>query len=439
MDLNTKLQNCTARCGVIGLGYVGLPLMVRLGRAGFTVVGIDLSQERVEQLVAGRSYIGDISSDEIEKLVTTGKLLATTDYDAISTLDTVNICVPTPLGKSRAPDLSHVISALEAIRQRLHPAQLIILESTTYPGTSDEVALPILEQSGLKCGEDFFFAFSPERIDPGNRSFPLEGIPKIVGGITPRCTELATTFYQHLVTEVVPVSSARTAEMAKLLENTFRIVNIGMANELALLADDLDVDVWEVIDAAATKPFGFMPFYPGPGLGGHCIPVDPFYLSWKVREHGREAQFIELAGEINRQMPAFVVEKITEALNDQCHSVKGARVLILGVTYKKDVADTREAAALDIIRLLKKRGAQVRFHDPLVPTLRVGEEVWQSVELTEEELRVADCVVVVADHSSYDYAWLVTHSRLLVDTRNATRSMSPNGKIYRLGTPKHRA
>ena len=433
MDLAQKIESRSAVCGVIGLGYVGLPLLTRLARVGYTAVGIDVDEQRVAELRAGRSYVGDVTDAEISTPLAAGKLRATTDFAAVAELDTVNICVPTPLGKSRQPDLSYVSAALEAVAQHLHRDQLVILESTTYPGTTEEVAAPALECSGLKGGEDFFLAFSPERIDPGNKSFPLERIPKVVGGLTPRCTELAAAFYRQLLPQVVPVSSARTAEMVKLLENTFRIVNIGLINELALLSDRLQVSIWEVVDAAATKPFGFMPFYPGPGLGGHCIPVDPFYLSWKVRENGQEARFIELAGDINRRMPLHVRERVTEALNDQRKSLNGARVLILGVTYKKDVADTRESAALDLIYLLQERSAEVVFHDPFVEVLRLDGEERRGVELSAEELRRADCVVIVADHSVYDYAWIVAEAQAVVDTRNATRAVvAPTRKVWKL-------
>jgi len=433
MDLAQKINSHSAVCGVIGLGYVGLPLLTRLARVGYTAVGIDVNAQRVAQLRTGRSYVGDVADEEISAPLAAGKLRVTTDLAAVAELDTINICVPTPLGKSRQPDLSYVSAVLEAVAQHLHHDQLVVLESTTYPGTTEEVAAPALERSGLKGGEDFFLAFSPERIDPGNRSYPLERIPKVVGGLTPRCTELAASFYRQFLPQVVPVSSARTAEMVKLLENTFRIVNIGLINELALLSDRLQVDIWEVVDAAATKPFGFMPFYPGPGLGGHCIPVDPFYLSWKVRENGQEARFIELAGDINRRMPLHVRERVTEALNDQHKSLNGARVLILGVTYKKDVADTRESAALDLMLLLQERGAEVVFHDPFVATLRFDGGEQHGIELSAEELRRADCVVIVADHSAYDYTWIVTEAQAVVDTRNATRGVAaPAGRVWKL-------
>jgi UDP-N-acetyl-D-glucosamine dehydrogenase len=437
MDVLQRIKDGNATCGVIGLGYVGLPLLVRLGRVGFTGVGIDVSAQRCASLMAGKSYVDDITSDEVAQMVAAGRLRATTDPAVIAELDTINICVPTPLAKTREPDMSFVLSALGMIAGHLRPGQLVVLESTTYPGTTDEIAVPALEKSGLKCGQDFHLAFSPERIDPGNVDFPLERIPKVVGGVTPRCTELATAFYSHLVERVVPVSSTRAAELTKLLENTFRIVNIGLANELALLADNLEVDIWEVIDAASTKPFGFMPFYPGPGLGGHCIPVDPFYLSWKVREHGQEAQFVELAGEINRRMPLFVVDKITLALNDLRQSVRGSRVLVLGVSYKRNVGDVRESAALDIIELLHKRGAEVSYCDPHVPALQFDGLSLTSAPLTQEALEASDCAVIVTDHAAFDYAQVVQYARCVVDTRNATRDVpDPEHKITTLGASR---
>ncbi len=415
-----KIQTKTARVGVVGLGYVGLPLAVEFGKAGFSVTGIDVQQSKVDEVNRGSSYVQDVPEDEIGELRAKKLLRATSDFSAVAELDTINICVPTPLRKTKDPDMSYIVSACEEIAKYFHPGMLVILESTTYPGTTEEVLLPLLAQHGLRVGRDFFLCFSPERVDPGNARFQTRNIPKVVGGVTPECTKIGAEFYSQALETVVPVSSTQVAEMVKLLENTFRMINIGLVNEIAQMCDRMGINVWEVIEAAATKPFGFMPFYPGPGLGGHCIPIDPFYLSWKSRQAGIEARFIELAGYINGQMPHFVVEKIQNALNDRCKPLKGSHVHVVGVAYKRDIDDVRESPALDIIHVLNKRGARVTFSDPYVPTLRVdGLQLTASDFL--EGISQADCTVVVTDHTQTDYDSLVRHAALIVDTRNALR------------------
>lgn len=427
-QLLERIHSRTAVIGVIGLGYVGLPLAVAFGQAGFKVIGLDLDQRKIDQLNDGKSYITDISSAEVAELVQRGKLVATSDYEALRQADAVSICVPTPLRKTKDPDMSYVASATESVAAVSHAGMLIVLESTTYPGTTEEILVPRICQAGLQPGEDVFIAFSPERIDPGNKEYGVKNTPKVVGGFTEACREVACAYYATIAEQVVPVSTARTAEMVKLLENTFRAVNIGLVNEMALMCDKLGVDVWEVISAAATKPFGFMPFYPGPGLGGHCIPIDPLYLSWKLKTLNYTARFIELASEVNTSMPHYVVSKVAEALNDDAKAVRGARIAILGVAYKRDVDDVRESPALDIIQLLSERGAMVTYHDPHVPSVRLEhEKIMQRVELTAEWLRSADCVVIVTNHSAYDYQWIVEHSYLIVDTRNATAPVLSNG------------
>ena len=428
--LSTKIQNKTAVSGIVGLGYVGLPLAVEFARAGLPVLGFDISPGKVESLNRGESYIQDVPAAILGAHVASGKLSATTDFSRIAETDTINICVPTPLRKTKDPDMSFIVSATEEIAKYLHPGMLIILESTTYPGTTDELLLPMLEKSGLRCGEDFFLCFSPERVDPGNPNFHTYNIPKVVGGITPACTELGRQFYSQSLETVVPVGSTSVAEMVKLLENTFRMINIGMVNELALMCDRMGINVWEVIDAAATKPFGFMAFYPGPGLGGHCIPIDPFYLSWKTRQAGIEARFIELAGYINGQMPHFVADKIQNALNEHSKSVKGSRVHILGVAYKKNIDDVRESPALDIIHLLKQRGATVTYSDPYVHNLRHEGQDMVTISV-EEGCRAADCTVIVTDHRDFVFGQVLEASRLIVDTRNAMKGIQSE-KIVRL-------
>ena len=429
-NLRRKIETRQARAGVVGLGYVGLPLAVELAHAGFRVTGIDVQPSKVAAINRGESYVQDVPTSVLKPLVEAGKIQATADFAAIARLDTVNICVPTPLRKTKDPDMSYIVRSCEEIAKHFHAAMLVILESTTYPGTTDELMLPMFEQGGLKVGQDFFLCFSPERVDPGNPQFQTKNIPKVVGGITPACTQLGAAFYRQSLETVVPVSSTRVAEMVKLLENTFRMINIGLVSEIALMCDRMGINVWEVIDAAATKPFGFMPFYPGPGLGGHCIPIDPFYLSWKTKQAGVEARFIELAGYINGQMPHFVVDKIQNALNDHSKPLKGSRVHVLGVAYKRDIDDVRESPALDIIHLLGRRGARITYHDPYVPMIQADGVEMKSVDSTAV-LEDADCVVVVTDHRCFDYKAVVESARLIVDTRNALKGFASD-KIVRL-------
>ena len=429
--LLTHITQRTARIGVIGLGYVGLPLAFEWARAGFWVTGIDIDPRRVALCQQGVSWISDVSSDDLAKLVRESRITATTDMAALADLDTISICVPTPLTKTKDPDISAILSAVEAIVTYLHPGQLIVLESTTYPGTTDELILPKLSEGGLSVGMDFFLAFSPERTDPGNSHYNLRNTPKVIAGITPPCLEVATALYRTVVDTVVPVSSTRVAELVKLLENTFRAVNIGLVNELAIMANLLGVDIWEVIDAARTKPYGFMPFYPGPGLGGHCIPIDPHYLAWKLRTLNYKTRFIEVASEINGQMPRYVVERIVDALNEAGKCLNGSRILIVGITYKRDVADLRESPAIDIIELLRERKANIDYADPYLQRLPLAEITLNAVPLDDEHLRAADCVVIITDHRVFDYAHLVRTASLIVDTRNATVGMS-GSHIWRL-------
>ena len=434
--LARKIEDRSAVVGIIGLGYVGLPLAVEFAKAGYRVVAIDLDESKVNALNEGRSYIGDVTTEDVRRVVQDGKLHATTGFEALREVDAISICVPTPLRKTKDPDISYIVSATESIAENFRPGQLVVLESTTYPGTTDEVILPRLEAGGHTAGVDFFLAFSPERVDPGNPTYVTANIPKVIGGMTPICTRLATTLYSTIIAQVIPVSSPATAEMVKLLENTFRAVNIGMANELAIMCSKLGIDVWEVIEAAATKPFGFMPFYPGPGLGGHCIPIDPLYLSWKLKTLNYNARFIELASEINTSMPEYVLDLVADALNDQSKPLRGSRVLVLGVTYKRDVKDVRESPAIDIISLLLSKGARASYHDPYVETLEISEhaqaERIASIELTEQALREHDAVVIVTDHTTYDYAWIADHAKLVVDTRNATKHLKDRDNIRRL-------
>ena len=419
--MRERIRSRTAKVGVIGLGYVGLPLAVEFGNAGFSVTGIDVQATKVEELNAGRSYIQDVPGDVVQKHVDAGRLRATTDFSVIRELDTISIAVPTPLRKTKDPDMSFVVSAAEQVAHHIHPGLLVVLESTTYPGTTEELLLPMLEKTGGKAGEDFFLCFSPERVDPGNARYQTRNIPKVVGGITPACTEMGTLFYSQALDRVIPVSSTSVAEMVKVLENTFRMINIGLANEIAVMCEHMGINVWEVIDAAATKPFGFMPFYPGPGLGGHCIPIDPFYLSWKIKQAGVEARFIELAGQINGQMPRYVVERIQTALNNQGKPLMGSHVHILGVAYKADIDDLRESPALDIILLLERKGVHVTYSDPHVPSLRLNGHGMNSEDF-ERCVEAADCVVIVTDHRAFDYAMVVEKAKLILDTRNALKS-----------------
>ncbi len=422
-ELKSLIRERRARIGIIGMGYVGLPLAVEFARAGFRVDGLDLDPVKVREIKAGRSYISDVTGAEVAELVASDKLSATTSFDIIKKIDCVIICVPTPLRKTRDPDISYIVAALEEVAQRLHKGMLVVLESTTYPGTTEEILLPRLAETGLKPGRDFFLAFSPERVDPGNRVWRTKNTPKVVGGITAACGQMAALLYGQAVDKVVPVSSSRAAEMIKLLENTFRSVNIALVNEIALICDRLGLEVWEIIDGASTKPFGFMPFYPGPGLGGHCIPIDPHYLSWKLRTLDYQARFIELASEINGFMPHYVLAKVVDALNRQKLAVSASRILIVGVAYKRDTSDTRESPALDIMKLLAEKGARVDYHDPFVPSLPagMGGPERRSVSLTPASLKRYDCAVVVSDHTDIDYQKLVDGSRAVVDTRNATR------------------
>ena len=441
--LEQKIANREARVCVIGLGYVGLPLAVELARVGFRVTGLDINAERVGALLRGESYIGDVNSEDLRGVVGSGHLSATTDYAALAQADVVFICVPTPFTATRSPDLSFVLSAARGIAERLHSGQLVVLQSTTYPGTTEDEVLPILEATGLKAGVGFHLAFSPERINPGDRQHTVRSTPKVVGGLTPKCAELAAALLGQLHPNVHIVSSPRAAEMTKLLENIYRSVNIALVNEMALLCERMGIDVWEVIQAASTKPFGFMPFYPGPGVGGHCIPVDPYYLLWKAREYDFHTKFIELAAEVNQEMPYHVVETIAEALNAQGKSLRGARVILLGVAFKKDVDDPRNSPAERIAELLLAKGADLAYNDPHVPRFSLGGNVFygekitlESQPLTREMLAGADCVVIVAAHSAYDVPWIVAHSSLVVDTVNATRGANADdSKVVRIGAP----
>jgi UDP-N-acetyl-D-glucosamine dehydrogenase len=417
--LLSKIEARTAVTAVIGLGYVGLPLAMEFCDAGFTVIGYDVSERLVGQLMQGVSHVQDVPSAHVATHVKSGRFLATTDEAQIARADTISIAVPTPLAKTRDPDMSYVIAAAEAVARRAHAGTLIVLESTTYPGTTRDVMQPRLESLGLVIGTDVFLAFSPERVDPGNPTWHTKNTPKVLGGITPACTAVAAALYGTCIDRIVPVSSPEAAELTKLLENTFRSVNIGLVNEMAIICDRLGVDVWEVIEAASTKPFGFMKFTPGPGIGGHCIPLDPHYLAWKMRTLNYKTRFIDLASEINSAMPDVVAGKVAFALNDERKSVRGSRVLVLGVAYKKDIDDMRESPALDVIRLLEERGADVTYHDPHVPRYREDEHERASVELTDHALEDADAVVIVTDHSSIDYQRLVDKAALVVDTRNA--------------------
>ncbi len=421
--LNDDLRAARARVVVIGLGYVGLSLATALARAGFTVCGVELDLERASLVNAGTSYVADVADRDLQALVASGRLSASTTFDAVAAADAIVICVPTPLRKSKEPDISFILSATESLLPHTRPGQLVVLESTTYPGTTEEVLQPRLESKGYTIGQDVFLAFSPERVDPGNKHFTTANIPKVVGGVTPVCTELAAALYGAVTERVHRVSSPRVAETAKLFENTFRSVNIALANELALASRALGVDPWEVIEAAATKPFGFMPFYPGPGTGGHCIPLDPLYLSWKVRLNGFETRFIALADEVNHAMPRHVVSMTTDALNRHGKCVRGARLLVLGVTYKRNVNDVRESPALEIIRLLQEKGGCVAYADPFVPELTVGNEKLIATPVTAGALSSSDCVIVVTDHAAFDYAAIAREACLIVDVRNAFRSI----------------
>ena len=427
MELRERIERCEAKVGIIGMGYVGLPLARTFWAKGFSVTGFDIDASKGEKLNAGTSYILHIPSERIAEMRKTGRFSASADFAHLREMDAILICVPTPLTPAREPDLSYIVKTGESIAPNLRAGQLVVLESTTYPGTTEEVLLPILERGGLRAGTDFWLAFSPEREDPGNPNFSTDRIPKVVGGHDETSAELARALYGKVVVRVVPVSSCGAAEATKLLENIYRCVNIAMVNELKMLFDRMGLDVWEIIEAASTKPFGYQPFYPGPGLGGHCIPIDPFYLTWKAREYEMPTRFIELAGEINTGMPRYVISRTMDALNDRGKALRGAKVLVLGIAYKRDVDDPRESPAFELIELLKEKGAVVSYHDPYiprVPKLRHYDISLSSVPLTEEALSSHDCVLIATDHTKIDYAWVVKHAQLVVDSRNATKSVA---------------
>jgi UDP-N-acetyl-D-glucosamine dehydrogenase len=428
-SLLNKIESHSAHIGVIGLGYVGLPLVLRFTEENFTVTGFDIDKEKVRRLNSGKSYIKHIPESKIEELIQTHKFSATTDFSKLKDTDCILICVPTPLNDNKEPDLTYIKNTAEQIARHMRKNQLISLESTTYPGTTREELLPLFEEKGLKPGEDFYLIYSPEREDPANKKYSTQNIPKVVGGITPTCLELGKTLYQQIVDTVVPVSSTEVAELTKLLENIYRSVNIALVNELKVLSDKMGIDIWEVIEASSTKPFGYKPFYPGPGLGGHCIPIDPFYLSWKARELNFSTRFIELAGEVNTSMPEYVISKLSDALNNQKKCIRDSKILILGVAYKKDIDDIRESPAVEIMDRLKNKGAQIYYHDPHVPrihNMRKYDLDIKSSGLNEKLLGQMDAVLIITDHSSYDYEWIVQNSSLILDTRNATRNVSSN-------------
>ncbi|WP_234119218.1 nucleotide sugar dehydrogenase [Clostridium hydrogenum] len=432
-NLMLKLKNKEAKLGVVGLGYVGLPLAVEKAKAGYKVIGFDVQSKKVDMVNAGDNYIGDIVNEDLKKLVSDKQLTATTDFSFVKEVDTVCICVPTPLDIYKQPDLSYVVSSTESVAKYLHKGMLVVLESTTYPGTTEEVCKPILEKSGLKCGEDFFLAFSPERVDPGNKEFKTKNTPKVVGGCTEECTQVAAALYRNVLeSDVKEVSSPAVAEMEKILENTFRNINIALANEMAMLCNKMGIDVWEVIDAAKTKPYGFMPFYPGPGLGGHCIPLDPFYLEWKAKEYDFHTKLIETSGMINDCMPEFVVDNVMKLLNRNKKALNGAKVLLLGVAYKKDIDDMRESPALKVIDHLIKNGAEIIYNDPYIPSFKHNGIEYKSVKW-QDAIKSADVVVITTDHSDYDYERIIAEANLIYDTRNATKGVKNNReKIVKL-------
>jgi len=431
-QLLQRIEKRSAHLAVIGLGYVGLPLAVEFAEAGFRVTGIDIDARRVRELMRGRSYIQDVATSQVRRLVRAGKLRATTDYAALRSCDSVNICVPTPLSKQRDPDVSYIVSAAREVARYAHRGMLVILESTTYPGTTEEVLLPLLTEGGLKIGQTLYLAFSPERVDPGNRAFKTHNTFKLVGGTTPACLAAATTFYQQSIVKIFPLSSPRVAEMTKVFENVFRSVNIALVNELAILCDRMDVNVYEVIDAAATKNFGFMAFYPGPGVGGHCIPLDPYYLAWKSKEYDFHTRFIELAGEINEGMPYYVVAKLQRLLNRKRRCLRGATIFVLGVTYKADAADPRESPASKVMELLQGEGAELSYADPYTPAVEVGGQTYEAVEPTAMALAQCDCALILTGHAAFDYELIVRHAPLVFDTRNATRGVSEAQKVVLL-------
>ncbi len=428
-DLLDKVKKHEAQVGVIGLGYVGLPLAVEKGKVGFPVLGFDINPQRVARVNTGDNYIGDVDDLELQDLVRRGVIAATTDFSRLAACDIIIICVPTPLTVTRDPDISYIKSSAEQIARYLRPGQLITLESTTYPGTTQEVILPLLEERGLKVGKDFFLAFSPERVDPGNKRFTTKNTSKVVGGVTPVCLEIAYTLYAQTIINVVPVSSPAAAELTKVFENTYRAVNIAMVNELMLLCDRMGLDIWEVVEAAGTKPFGIQTFYPGPGVGGHCIPIDPFYLTWKARQYDFHTRFIELAGELNVEVSYYVINKVISALNGVNKSLKDSNIFVLGVAYKKDIDDVRESPALKIMELLRKNGANINYHDPYIPRIEPHSGITFSLEslaMTDEELAGADCILILTDHSSVNYHRVVENAQLVVDTRNATKNVEQN-------------
>lgn len=431
-ELKKKILNRKAKVGIIGLGYVGLPLALTFVKGGFRVYGMDIDKDRVKSVGEGVSHILDIPSSQIKEAISRGKLAVTNDFLHIKELDAVIICVPTPLYKTKEPDVSYIVSAVENIKKYMKRGQIVVLESTTYPGTTEEVMLPVLESNGMKEGRDFYLAFSPERIDPGNKKYNTKNTPKIIGGISESSTEIARILYEQVIDTVIPVSSSKVAEMVKLLENTFRIVNIGMVNELTLMCDKLGINVWEVIDAAKTKPYGFMPFYPGPGVGGHCIPVDPIYLSWKARMHGFEARFIDLASYVNSEMPHYVVNKVIEGLNDHKKSLRCSSVMVVGVAYKKDVKDLRESPALEIIDMLIKKGALVSYYDPYLPYLKIDDINLKRAEFNKASFRDSDCVIIATDHTNVDYKFIADNSKLIVDTRNIFKDLKKRENIVRI-------
>lgn len=433
-ELYAKVMNKTARIGVVGLGYVGLPLAVEKAKAGYTVIGFDIQKNRVDAVNAGSNYIGDVVDEELVKLVREKRFQATVDFSFIKDVDTVAICVPTPLDKYMQPDISYVVNSTKSIAEYIHRGMLIVLESTTYPGTTEEIVKPILESTGLKCGEDFFLAFSPERVDPGNKKFKTKNTPKVVGGMTEACTEIAAALYRNVLeSEIYCVSSPAVAEMEKILENTFRNINIALANEMAILCKRMGIDIWEVINAAATKPYGFMPFYPGPGLGGHCIPIDPYYLTWKAREYNYHTKLIEVSGEINNYMPEFVIENIMKILNKNRKALNGANVLLLGVAYKKDIDDYRESPVLKIIELLENEGANITINDPYIKSFKHNGKIYDTHGFDDKIVENADIVVITTDHSDYDYDSLLKHSKIIYDTRNAMGHIKEGReKIHRL-------
>ncbi|MBL4938141.1 nucleotide sugar dehydrogenase [Clostridium sp. YIM B02515] len=425
-ELMLKLKNRTAKLGVVGLGYVGLPLAVEKAKAGYNVIGFDVQASKVEQVNNGENYIGDIVDEDLKNLVKLNKLKATTDFSFVGEVDAVSICVPTPLDKYKQPDLSYVVNSSRSVAKYLHRGMLVVLESTTYPGTTEEVLKPILEETGLKCGIDFFLAFSPERVDPGNKQFKTKNTPKVVGGCTPECTEVAATLYRNVLeSDIMEVSSPAVAEMEKILENTFRNINIALANEMAILCKKMGIDVWEVIDAAKTKPYGFMAFYPGPGLGGHCIPLDPSYLSWKAKEYDYHTRLIETSAEINDYMPEFVVENAMKLLNKDRKALNGSRVLLMGAAYKNDIDDMRESPALKVIEHLEKNGAIISYNDPFIPSFKHNGTEYKSIDW-RTEIDSADIVIITTNHSCYEYQEIVDRAKIIYDTRNATKGVKNN-------------